>query len=196
MKTTIKTITEKILFELTIVVLGILLAIGINYQYQVYQQKVQASKFLSKIEYEITANLKSLERVNSAFDTNIRLSLNYISQLKSGENFEINYSLDILAIDFGVWNYAQNREELDQLPVDLLISISESYRALEKAELNTIELTLSKIPRILANANESESDAFNEVLNELNYAKFYLDLAQIKLSKSITLIENYRPQSE
>lgn len=194
MKTTIKTITEKILFELTIVVLGILLAIGINYQYQVYQQKVQASKFLSKIEYEITANLKSLERVNSAFDTNIRLSLNYISQLKSGENFEINYSLDILAIDFGVWNYAQNREELDQLPVDLLISISESYRALEKAELNTIELTLSKIPRILANANES--DAFNEVLNELNYAKFYLDLAQIKLSKSITLIENYRPQSE
>ena len=58
MKTTIKTITEKILFELTIVVLGILLAIGINYQYQVYQQKVQASKFLSKIEYEITANLK------------------------------------------------------------------------------------------------------------------------------------------
>lgn len=194
MKTTIKTITEKILFELTIVVLGILLAIGINYQYQVYQQKVQASKFLSKIEYEITANLKSLERVNSAFDTNIRLSLNYISQLKSGENFEINYSLDILAIDFGVWNYAQNREELDQLPVDLLISISESYRALEKAELNTIELTLSKIPRILANANES--DAFNEILNELNYAKFYLDLAQIKLSKSITLIENYRPQSE
>ena len=196
MKTTIKTITEKILFELTIVVLGILLAIGINYQYQVYQQKVQASNFLSKIEYEITANLKSLERVNSAFDTNIRLSLNYISQLKSGEKFEINYSLDILAIDFGVWNYAQNREELDQLPVDLLISISESYRALEKAELNTIELTLSKIPRILANANESESDAFNEVLNELNYAKFYLDLAQIKLSKSITLIENYRPQSE
>ena len=194
MKTTIKTITEKILFELTIVVLGILLAIGINYQYQVYQQKVQASKFLSKIEYEITANLKSLERVNSAFDTNIRLSSNYISQLKSGEKFEINYSLDILAIDFGVWNYAQNREELDQLPVDLLISISESYRALEKAELNTIELTLSKIPRILANANES--DAFNEILNELNYAKFYLDLAQIKLSKSITLIENYRPQSE
>ena len=194
MKTTIKTITEKILFELTIVVLGILLAIGINYQYQVYQQKVQASNFLSKIEYEITANLKSLERVNSAFDTNIRLSLNYISQLKSGEKFEINYSLDILAIDFGVWNYAQNREELEQLPVDLLISISESYRALEKAELNTIELTLSKIPRILANANES--DAFNEILNELNYAKFYLDLAQIKLSKSITLIKNYRPQSE
>ena len=76
-----------------------------------------------------------------------------------------------------------------------MISISESYRALEKAELNTIELTLSKIPRILANANESESDAFNEVLNELNYAKFYLDLAQIKLRKSITLIESYRHQT-
>ncbi|WP_440053280.1 hypothetical protein ACSLBF_10035 [Pseudoalteromonas sp. T1lg65] len=189
MKTKIKVLTGKILFELTIVALGILLAIGINSQFQAYQENELANSHLKKIQYEITSNLKNLKEVNNTFGKNIELSDSYISQLQRGEKVELNYSINILSVDFGVWKVSQHREELDQLPVELLISISESYRALEKAELYTLELTLSKIPRMLD--NDIKSETFEEILNELNYAKFYLDIAQMKLKKCVDAIEKY-----
>jgi hypothetical protein len=195
LKTKIKVVTGKILFELAIVALGILLAIAINSQYQGYQQKKQADNFLKKIEYEINSNLKNLDEVNTAFGENIVLTDDYISELKRGEKVDINYSLKLLDVGFGVWKFTQHREELDQLPVDILIAISESYRALEKAELYTSELIITKFEKLKdnPNANANEIELLIKLSREFKYAKFHLDLAKAELKNCIDIIEQYYP---
>jgi len=191
LKTKIKAVTGKILFELTIVALGILLAIAINSWYQGNQQKEQANDLLKKIEYEISLNLISLKEVNTAFVESIKLTNSYISDVKSGKKIDPNYSLNILSVDFGVWRFTRHREELDRLPVDMLIAISESYRALEKAELYTLELALSKFEKLMESINEKET--LIKVSRELKQAKFHLDIAQMKLKNCIIIIEQYHP---
>jgi hypothetical protein len=191
LKTKIKVVTGKVLFELTIVALGILLAIAINSQYQEYQQKKQADNFLKKIEYEISSNLKNLDEVNTAFGENIELTNGYISELKHGETIDINYSLKLLDVGFGVWKFTQHREELDRLPVDMLIAISESYRALEKAELYTSELIITKFEKLTDNANGKENEWLIKLSREFKYAKFHLNLAQTELKNCMTIIEKY-----
>jgi len=191
LKTKIKVVSGKILFELVIVALGILLAIAINSLYQGYQKKEQADNYLKKIAYEISSNLKNLDEVNTAFGENIKLTVNYISKLKRGENIEINYSLKLLDVGFGVWKFTQHREELDRLPVDLLIAISESYRALEKAELYTSELIITKFEKLTDNPKGKENEWLIKLSREFKYAKFHLELAQTELKNCIKIIEQY-----
>lgn len=191
LKTKIRNLAGKLLFELTIVSLGILLALAVNSWSQAYQQREEAHQLLQKIEYETMGNLSNLKQVNIAFAESLKLTDNYISGLGKGEEIELNYTVNILAVDFAVWEFTKHREELDQLPVDVLIAISDSYRALEKAESLTRELAFTKFRNITDNFKNEKSDTLREISIELNQVKFHLDIAQAKLKNTIKIIEQY-----
>ena len=156
MKTKIKVLTGKVVFELAIVSLGILLALAVNSWFENHQQREQAHNLLKKIEYEISNNFIYLKEVNAAFIETIKRNDGYIADLKSGGKIDINHSVNILDVDFAVWKFTQHRKELDQLPVEILITISESYRALEKAEELTHVLAFSKFGEIVNNIDGND----------------------------------------
>lgn len=190
-KDKVKEVAGKILFELTIVSAGILLALAVNSWYQGYQQRLQADNLLKKVEFEINNNLKSLQQVNATFASSIAQTNGYLSTLSAGKSTEFDYELRILDVDFAVWKFSQHRAELDQLPVELLIDISESYRALEKAESLTNELAFSKMEQIAADMDGKEEAVLKKLLIELKQVQFHLNVAQGKMQKSIQVINQY-----
>ncbi|AZQ10345.1 MULTISPECIES: hypothetical protein [Shewanella] len=190
-KDKVKEVAGKILFELTIVSAGILLALAVNSWYQGYQQRLQADNLLKKVEFEINNNLKSLQQVSATFASSIAQTNGYLSTLSAGKSTEFDYELRILDVDFAVWKFSQHRAELDQLPVELLIDISESYRALEKAESLTNELAFSKMEQIAADMDGKEEAVLKKLLIELKQVQFHLNVAQGKMQKSIQVINQY-----
>lgn len=190
-KDKVKEVAGKILFELTIVSAGILLALAVNSWYQGYQQRLQADNLLKKVEFEINNNLKSLQQVSATFASSIAQTNGYLSTLSAGKSTEFDYELRILDVDFAVWKFSQHRAELDQLPVELLIDISESYRALEKAESLTNELAFSKMEQIAADMDGKEEAVLKKLLIELKQVQFHLNVAQGKMQKSIQVITQY-----
>lgn len=188
---TIKKVSSKVLFELTIVSVGILLALAVNAWFQNYQQQQQAQALLSKIEYEINQNLTNLQDVRNALDHNIADTSNTLKNYNTEADLNINLELKILDVDFAVWNFSQHRAEFDRLPVDLLISISESYRALEKADLLSNQLASGKFEQIVTDMQGNEKTALTKLLNELQRVKFQINIAQNKLESSAAAIKQY-----
>lgn len=188
---TIRRLSAKVLFELTIVSVGILLALAVNAWFQSYQQQKQAQALLGKIEYEINQNLTNLHDVSKTIDKNITDTSKALKNYTAESDFNLNLELELLDVDFAVWNFSQHRAEFDRLPVDLLISISESYRALEKADLLSNQLVLGKFDQIINDMQGHEQTALTKLLNELQRVKFQINIALKELQSSATAIKQY-----
>ena len=62
-----KKIISKVAFELIIITLGVLIALGINAWYNNFQQRQTAEQLLTKIAYELQQNIIRLETAASSY---------------------------------------------------------------------------------------------------------------------------------
>ncbi len=192
MQEKIKELSRNILFELVIVVLGILLALAINSWYQDLEMRQQAETLLQKLEYEVSNNQTNISQIQKVYEKNIELTNRYIKEVEDGVEIDVDYSVNLLEADIAVWKFIQNRKELDQLPVDLLIAISESYRSLEETDSLIKELAFIKIGRLVSDQKVDKKQALQKLLRELVLVKFHLDIAQLELKQSKELIDKYQ----
>ena len=192
MQEKIKELSRNILFELVIVVLGILLALAINSWYQDLEMRQQAETLLQKLEYEVSNNQTNISQIQKVYEKNIELTNRYIKEVEDGVEIDVDYSVNLLEADIAVWKFIQNRKELDQLPVDLLIAISESYRSLEETDSLIKELAFIKIGRLVSDQKVDKKKALQKLLRELVLVKFHLDIAQLELKQSKELIDKYQ----
>lgn len=90
----VRKIISKVAFELIVITLGVLVALGINAWYNTYQQRQQAEVLLGKIAYELTQNIERLESAASAYNDNIIKSQRYVAELEeTGESPRFEFVL-------------------------------------------------------------------------------------------------------
>ena len=187
---------KKVVFELTIIVLGVLIALASNTWYQSYQQEQQANILLSKLKHELENNLDELNESIASYEQNIKKTKLYLELAEKEESIDYEFSLIILDMEFGVWQFGQKRDELNKIPVEMLIKLSASYRQSEQAEKLTQKLLLEDLDSITERLEDNEKDSLNMLKRELLQTKMYIDVAKIQVSRSIKLISHYQKTNE
>ena len=133
MKEKLRASLGKITFELMIVTLGVLIALVINEWFQNYQEEKYAHVILEKTHYEMESNLEKLQSAIKIYEE----TLTVIEKLLKLDQTADNNKLAIAYLDTNssVWEFALLRDELKEVPVELLITISSSYKATHDAQI-------------------------------------------------------------
>ncbi|AIY67353.1 hypothetical protein [Pseudoalteromonas piratica] len=189
-----KKIISKVAFELIVITLGVLIALGINAWYNNFQQRQTAEQLLTKIAYELQQNIIRLETAASSYQQSIEQSNQYEHVLEeTGETEQYAFVFKMLTVKQGAWQFSQNRDELNTLPVELLISLDAANRSTSEAKTMVNQFIFEshdELDELL------ENDLYVRYLDgmkrELTQVKFYLDYALLSSKSALTDLESYR----
>ncbi|WDE07063.1 hypothetical protein SG34_009310 [Thalassomonas viridans] len=204
MKFNLRKNAASILFELLTVTLGVFIALAINSWYESYQNKQKSYDLLQRIEQELVFNqpkiieleariLKSITQVENHSDA-LELALEQNKDLLEQEPFELFYQV----LHFDVWQLSQNRNETNELPVDLIADIGKAYRysqALSDSNRHYIEVFNDLTHQYRYNADTlAEKLASSELIeNKLLSFKIDMLLAKITNESALEAIYEYAP---
>ena len=138
MKEKLRSSLGKVTFELTIVTLGVLIALVINEWFQNYQEERRAHEILEKAHYEMKSNLVSLKSALKGYEKSIAYIDKLIEEDQKTANKNYLFSIPQEDLSVSVWRFALLRDELRELPVELLVRIESSYEATKHVK-NTME---------------------------------------------------------
>ncbi|MCF6456067.1 hypothetical protein [Pseudoalteromonas sp. MMG024] len=189
-----KKIISKVAFELIVITLGVLVALGINAWYNTYQQRQQAEVLLGKIAYELTQNIERLESAASAYNDNIIKSQRYVAELEeTGESPRFEFVLKMLNVDQGAWRFSQSREELNTLPVELLIALDLANRSNTEAK-HMVNTFIFEGHDDLSEFSDSDLNEryLDGVEREFKQIKFYVDYALMSSQQALSRLKEYR----
>ncbi|MEI4551738.1 MAG: hypothetical protein ACPGVL_08190 [Pseudoalteromonas spongiae] len=187
-------IISKVAFELIVITLGVLVALGINAWYNTYQQRQQAEVLLGKIAYELTQNIERLESAASAYNDNIIKSQRYVAELEeTGESPRFEFVLKMLNVDQGAWRFSQSREELNTLPVELLIALDLANRSNTEAK-HMVNTFIFEGHDDLSEFSDSDLNEryLDGVEREFKQIKFYVDYALMSSQQALSRLKEYR----
>lgn len=190
----VKKIISKVAFELIVITLGVLVALGINAWYNTYQQRQQAEVLLGKIAYELTQNIERLESAASAYNDNIIKSQRYVAELEeTGESPRFEFVLKMLNVDQGAWRFSQSREELNTLPVELLIALDLANRSNTEAK-HMVNTFIFEGHDDLSEFSDSDLNEryLDGVEREFKQIKFYVDYALMSSQQALSRLKEYR----
>ena len=134
MKDKIKANLSKVMFELTIVTLGVLIALVINEWFQNYQQRQHAEVLLTKTQFELENNIEALNRTLESYEKIASYLDDLIEKNNYPDDAKYAVSLQHLDVNSSVWEFALQRNALREIPVELLFSIAASYQASQDAQ--------------------------------------------------------------
>ncbi|KPV96295.1 hypothetical protein AN214_01641 [Pseudoalteromonas sp. P1-9] len=192
--TAVRKIISKVAFELIVITLGVLVALGINAWYNTYQQRQQAEVLLGKIAYELTQNIQRLESAASAYNDNIIKSQRYVAELEeTGESPRFEFVLKMLNVDQGAWRFSQSREELNTLPVELLIALDLANRSNTEAK-HMVNTFIFEGHDDLSEFSDSDLNEryLDGVEREFKQIKFYVDYALMSSQQALSRLKEYR----
>ncbi|WP_394224588.1 sortase family protein [Pseudoalteromonas spongiae] len=187
-------IISKVAFELIVITLGVLVALGINAWYNTYQQRQQAEVLLGKIAYELTQNIERLESAASAYNDNIIKSQRYVAELEeTGESPRFEFVLKMLNVDQGAWRFSQSREELNTLPVELLIALDLANRSNTEAK-HMVNTFIFEGHDDLSEFSDSDLNEryLDGIEREFKQIKFYVDYALMSSQQALSRLKEYR----
>ena len=138
MKEKLRSSLGKVTFELTIVTLGVLIALVINEWFQNYQEERRAHEILEKAHYEMKSNLVSLKSALKGYEKSIAYIDKLIEEDQKTANKNYLFSIPHEDLSVSVWRFALLRDELRELPVELLVRIESGYEATKHVK-NTME---------------------------------------------------------
>ncbi|MEC8326678.1 MAG: hypothetical protein VX100_11355 [Pseudomonadota bacterium] len=187
-------IISKVAFELIVITLGVLVALGINAWYNTYQQRQQAEVLLGKIAYELTQNIERLESAATAYNDNIIKSQRYVAELEeTGESPRFEFVLKMLNVDQGAWRFSQSREELNTLPVELLIALDLANRSNTEAK-HMVNTFIFEGHDDLSEFSDSDLNEryLDGVEREFKQIKFYVDYALMSSQQALSRLKEYR----
>ena len=190
----VRKIISKVAFELIVITLGVLVALGINAWYNTYQQRQQAEVLLGKIAYELTQNIERLESAASAYNDNIIKSQRYVAELEeTGESPRFEFVLKMLNVDQGAWRFSQSREELNTLPVELLIALDLANRSNTEAK-HMVNTFIFEGHDDLSEFSDSDLNEryLDGVEREFKQIKFYVDYALMSSQQALSRLKEYR----
>lgn len=190
----VKKIISKVAFELIVITLGVLVALGINAWYNNYQQRQQAEVLLGKIAYELTQNIERLESAATAYSDNITKSQRYVAELEeTGESPRFEFVLKMLNVDQGAWRFSQSREELNTLPVELLIALDLANRSNTEAK-HMVNTFIFEGHDDLSELSDSDLNEryLDGVEREFKQIKFYVDYALMSSQQALSRLKEYR----
>lgn len=190
----VRKIISKVAFELIVITLGVLVALGINAWYNTYQQRQQAEVLLGKIAYELTQNIERLESAASAYNDNIIKSQRYVAELEeTGESPRFEFVLKMLNVDQGAWRFSQSREELNTLPVELLIALDLANRSNIEAK-HMVNTFIFEGHDDLSEFSDSDLNEryLDGVEREFKQIKFYVDYALMSSQQALSRLKEYR----
>lgn len=190
----VRKIISKVAFELIVITLGVLVALGINAWYNTYQQRQQAEVLLGKIAYELTQNIERLESAASAYSDNIIKSQRYVAELEeTGESPRFEFVLKMLNVDQGAWRFSQSREELNTLPVELLIALDLANRSNIEAK-HMVNTFIFEGHDDLSEFSDSDLNEryLDGVEREFKQIKFYVDYALMSSQQALSRLKEYR----
>ncbi len=176
------------------ITLGVLVALGINAWYNTYQQRQQAEVLLGKIAYELTQNIERLESAASAYNDNIIKSQRYVAELEeTGESPRFEFVLKMLNVDQGAWRFSQSREELNTLPVELLIALDLANRSNTEAK-HMVNTFIFEGHDDLSEFSDSDLNEryLDGVEREFKQIKFYVDYALMSSQQALSRLKEYR----
>lgn len=189
----VRKIISKVAFELIVITLGVLVALGINAWYNTYQQRQQAEVLLGKIAYELTQNIERLESAASAYNDNIIKSQRYVAELEeTGESPRFEFVLKMLNVDQGAWRFSQSREELNTLPVELLIALDLANRSNTEAK-HMVNTFIFEGHDDLSEFSDSDLNEryLDGVEREFKQIKFYVDYALMSSQQALSRLKEY-----
>lgn len=190
----VRKIISKVAFELIVITLGVLVALGINAWYNTYQQRQQAEVLLGKIAYELTQNIERLESAATAYNDNIVKSQRYVAELEeTGESQRFEFVLKMLNVDQGAWRFSQSREELNTLPVELLIALDLANRSNTEAK-HMVNTFIFEGHDDLSEFSDSDLNEryLDGVEREFKQIKFYVDYALMSSQQALSRLKEYR----
>ncbi len=190
----VRKIISKVAFELIVITLGVLVALGINAWYNTYQQRQQAEVLLGKIAYELTQNIERLESAASAYNDNIIKSQRYVAELEeTGESPRFEFVLKMLNVDQGAWRFSQSREELNTLPVELLIALDLANRSNTEAK-HMVNTFIFEGHDDLSEFSDSDLNEryLDGIEREFKQIKFYVDYALMSSQQALSRLKEYR----
>lgn len=190
----VRKIISKVAFELIVITLGVLVALGINAWYNTYQQRQQAEVLLGKIAYELTQNIERLESAATAYNDNIIKSQRYVAELEeTGESPRFEFVLKMLNVDQGAWRFSQSREELNTLPVELLIALDLANRSNTEAK-HMVNTFIFEGHDDLSEFSDSDLNEryLDGVEREFKQIKFYVDYALMSSQQALSRLKEYR----
>ena len=192
----IKATFKKVTYELTIIILGVLIALGANAWYSDYLQQQQANKLLTNLNYELTKNVESLEEVIDSYTRNHQKVEGLEAKLEQGESLEsedITFTFHMLRVRRGAWSFAKNRDEVNTLPIELLIGINMANTYNQNAEVMVSDFIFKNHDEIIKLRADDKLEEYLDVLSrELAQAVFTLKLAHISTKKPLEKINEYQ----
>ena len=191
----IKAILAKVFFELIVITFGVLIALGINAWYNTYQQQQQASQLLTKIAYELENNITQLARVQAGYEQNIELADKFEAELQQNPPTEESYQfvLMMLHTDQGAWQFSKSRDELNTLPVELLIDLNLANRSSLTAQNMVSDFIFQQHDEISKLLENDQNEAYlDTVEREFKQLKFTIDIALLSSQKALSRIKEFQ----
>lgn len=189
-----KKIISKVAFELIVITLGVLIALGINAWYNNFQQRQDAEQLLTKIAYELQQNIHRLELASASYNANIEQSKKY-EQLfeETGESDGYEFVLKMLIIEQGAWQFSKTRQELNTLPVELLISLDMASRSTSEAKEMVNQFIFQGHDELNELVdNDMNARYLDGMERELKQIKFYLDYALLSSKNALSHLDQFR----
>lgn len=182
-------------FELIVITFGVLIALGINAWYNTYQQQQQASQLLTKIAYELENNITQLARVQAGYEQNIELADKFEAELQQNPPTEESYQfvLMMLHTDQGAWQFSKSRDELNTLPVELLIDLNLANRSSLTAQNMVSDFIFQQHDEISKLLENDQNEAYlDTVEREFKQLKFTIDIALLSSQKALSRIKEFQ----
>lgn len=174
---------------------GVLIALGINAWYNTYQQQQQASQLLTKIAYELESNITQLARVQAGYEQNIELADKFEAELQQNPTTEESYQfvLMMLHTDQGAWQFSKSRDELNTLPVELLIDLNLANRSSLTAQNMVSDFIFQQHDEISKLLENDQNEAYlDTVEREFKQLKFTIDIALLSSQKALSRIKEFQ----
>ncbi|MFY8301125.1 hypothetical protein AAEU28_20360 [Pseudoalteromonas sp. SS15] len=193
MKEKLRSSLGKVTFELMIVTLGVLIALVINEWFQNYQEERRAHEILEKTHYEMKSNLTSLQSALKDYEDSIAYIDKLIEDGREATNKNYLFSIPQEDLSVSVWRFALLRDELRELPVELLVRIESGYESTKHVK-NTMEKMGPSFLTEFINkfiASEDQTQLLKSLKQDLKNALLKAKLAAFKQEIIIKETEHY-----